>query len=352
MRKTLAEIADIVNGKVVGDKDLVITGLSGLQEAKAGEITFLANPKYIPLLNRTEASAVITARNVKATGKSIIQTDNPSLAFADLIAHVTGSDVHSFKGIHKTAIVADDAVIGKDVSIGPFTVIESRARIGDHTVIYGGCYVGYNTSIGSGGLIYPHVIIRECVTIGNNIIIHGGTVIGSDGFGYVQVEGVHKKIPQIGTVVIEDDVEIGANTTIDRARFDKTIIGKGTKIDNLVQIAHNVVLGENCIIVSQVGISGSVKVGKGAILAGQAGVTGHLTIGEGAIVNAQSGVTKSIPPHQHVIGFPAKPHIQMKRSYNYLWKLPEYIQIIKELQQRVGELERKLQAKTSRAKAK
>ena len=342
MRKTLAEIADLVNGKVVGDKDLVITGLSGLQEAKAGEITFLANPKYIPFLSKTKASAIITARNVKAPGKSIIQTDNPSLAFADLITLVTGSDRPSFKGIHKTAVIADDAVIGKDVSIGPFAVVESRARIGENTAIYGGCYIGHDTSIGSGGLIYPNVIIRERVTIGKNAIIHGGTVIGSDGFGYVNVDGVHKKIPQIGTVVIEDDVEIGANTTIDRARFDQTVIGKGTKIDNLVQIAHNVVLGENCIIVAQVGISGSVNVGKGAILAGQAGVTGHLKICEGAIVNAQSGVLKSIPPHQHVIGFPAKPHIQMKRSYRHLWRLPEYVRTIKDLQRRVEELERKL----------
>ena len=347
MHKTLAEIADIVNGKVVGDKNLVITGLNGLQEARAGDITFLANPKYIPLLKKTAASAIITARNVKAPGKSIIQTDNPSLAFADLIACVTGSSVPSFKGTHPTAIIADDAQIGASVSIGPFAVIETGVRIGDDTTIYSGCYVGRDTSIGSGGLIYPNVIIRERVTIGKNVIIHGGTVIGSDGFGYVKVEGVHKKIPQIGTVVIEDDVEIGANTTIDRARFDRTIIGKGTKIDNLVQIAHNVVLGENCIIISQVGISGSVSVGKGAILAGQAGVTGHLKIGEGAIVNAQSGVTKSIPPHQHVIGFPAKPHIQMKRSYHYLWKLPEYIQAIKDLQRKVEELERKLQEKNS-----
>jgi UDP-3-O-[3-hydroxymyristoyl] glucosamine N-acyltransferase len=347
MRKTLAAIAEIINGEVVGDKNIIVTGLSGIQEAKEGDITFLSNPKYIPLLNKTEASAVITARDVKSSKKAIIRTDNPSLAFANLITTITGKDSHPFNGIHASALIADDAVIGKNVSIGPYAIIESKSIIGDNSIIYGGGYIGHHTSIGANALIYPNVIIREHVTIGNNIIIHGGTVIGSDGFGFVHVDGAHRKIPQIGTVLIEDDVEIGANTTIDRARFGQTVIGKGTKIDNLVQIAHNVVLGEQCIIVAQVGISGSVNVGKGAILAGQAGVTGHLKIGEGAIVNAQSGVLKSVPAHQHVIGFPAKPHIQMKRSYHHLWKLPEYVKTIQKLERRVEELEKKLKEKGS-----
>jgi len=222
MQKTLAEIANIINGEVVGDKDLVVTGLSGIQEAKEGDLTFLANPKYIPLTEKTSATAIVTSRDIEISGKTIIRTDNPSLAFSNLISAMTGDDVHPFKGVHKSAFVADDCTVGKNVSLGPFAIVESKTKIGDNTIIYGGSYIGHGTIIGSGCLIYPNVTIRESIIIGDRVIIHSGTVIGSDGFGYIQVDGVHKKIPQVGTVLIEDDVEIGANVTIDRARFDQT----------------------------------------------------------------------------------------------------------------------------------
>ena len=341
MHKTLAEIANIVNGEVVGDKNLVITGLSGIQEAKEGDLTFLANSKYIPLSSKTKATAIITSRDIEITGKSVIRTDNPSLAFADLIKTMTGDDVHPFAGIHEAAFVADDCTVGKNVSIGPFAIIENKAKIGDNTIIYGGSYIGHHAVIGDDCLIYPNVTIREQVSIGNHVIVHSGTVIGSDGFGYIQVDGAHKKIPQIGTVAIEDDVEIGANVAIDRARFDQTIIGQGTKIDNLVQVAHNVVMGEDCIIISQVGISGSVNIGKGSYLLGQAGITGHLTIGEGSIVYSQCALGKSIPPQSHVSGSPARPHNEAKRVFAATQKLPQYIKIIQDLQKRVQELEAK-----------
>jgi len=347
MQKTLAEIANIVDGEVVGDKDLVITGLNGMHEASEGDITFLANPKYIPFSKKTKASAIITSRDIKVPGKPIICTDNPSLAFAKLITALTEKDELSIQGIHPSAIIADDAKLGKNVSVGPFVIIESQVKIEDNSVISAGSYIGRQTTIGKDCFIYPNVIFREKITIGNKVIIHSGSVIGSDGFGYIQIDGANKKIPQIGTVIIEDDVEIGANVTIDRARFDQTVIGRGTKIDNLVQIAHNVKIGENCIIVAQVGISGSVTIGKNVILAGQAGVTGHLKIGDGAIVNAQSGVIKSIPAGEHVIGFPAKPHIQVKRSYRHFWKLPEYARTIQQLEKRIEELEEKLLQKSS-----
>jgi len=224
MQKTLAEIASIVNGEVVGDKDLVITGLGGIQEAGEGDITFLANPKYIPFSKKTKASAIIVSRDVEIPEKSVIRTDNPSLAFTNLMASITEEGDFFPKGIHKDAFIAGDAVLGKNVSVGPYAIIEGKANIGDNTVIYGGSYVGSHTSTGNDCLIYPNVTVREKVTIGNRVIVHSGAVIGSDGFGFVQVEGVHKKIPQIGTVAVGDDVEIGANVTIDRARFDKTII--------------------------------------------------------------------------------------------------------------------------------
>ena len=342
MQKTLAEIAKIISGEVVGDKNLIVTGFSGIQDAKEGDITFLANPKYISLSKKTKATVIITSRDIKIPGKSIIRTDNPSLAFSDLIVAMSGDSMHPFKGVHKSAFIGDDCIIGKNVSIGPFAIIENEAKIGDNTIIYGGSYVGYQTAIGKDCLIYPNITIRERVFIGDRVILHSGTVIGSDGFGYVPIEGRHKKIPQVGTVKIEDDVEIGANVTIDRARFDQTVIGKGTKIDNLVQVAHNVVMGENCIIISQVGISGSCNIGKGAILAGQVGTAGHIKIGEGAVIFSRSVATKSIPAFAQVLGYPARPHKEAKRIHAHTQRLPRYVKMIEELQKKVQQLEKKL----------
>lgn len=345
MQKKLRDIAQHLNGQVQGDKDVVITGISGIKEAQPGDITFVANVKYFPLIETTKASAIIAPKEIKAPGKNLVLVDNPSLAFAKIAAFVLGEQKHFVKGVHPTAIVASDAKIGKNVAIGAYTVVESKAVIGDDTIIYNGCFVGHETVVGTHSLIYPNVVIRERITIGERAIIHSGTVIGSDGFGFAEVEGIHHKIPQVGTVVIEDDVEIGANVAIDRARFDKTFIGQGTKIDNLVQIAHNVVIGRNCIIVSQAGISGSVEIKDGAILAGQAGIAGHLTIGEGAVVAAQAGVTKSIPAHTFVSGYPAKPHDRAKKVNAALQRLPEYIKTINELKSKIAVLEEKLKKK-------
>jgi len=342
MQKRLKEIAQYLAGQVQGDGDVLIKGLSGIKEAQEGDITFVANHKYFPLIESTKASAIIAPRDLEAQGKNFILVDNPSLAFAKIASLVVGEQEHELKGIHPTAIIAKDAKIGKNVSVGAYTVIEGKVVIGDDSVIYSGCFIGHETVLGSKALIYPHVTIRERITIGNRSIIHSGTVIGSDGFGFADVEGVHHKIPQIGTVVIEDDVEIGANVTIDRARFDKTFIGQGTKIDNLVQIAHNVIIGRNCIIISQTGISGSVEVKDGAILAGQSGIAGHLTIGEGAIVAAQAGVTKSVPAKTLVSGYPAKPHDKAKKVNAALQRLPEYIKTINELKHKVAQLEEQI----------
>jgi len=344
MKFKLGEIAKIVDGELKGDPDIVITGISGIKEAKEGDITFLANPKYFSLMKSTKASAVITSQEIDFSSKPIIKTENPSLAFAKVVNLFSPPDVHHPSGIHPTAIISHSAKLGKNVAVGAYTIIEDEVEIGDGSIIYGSCYIGYKTKIGKNCLIYPGVSIREKIEIGNRVIIHSGTVIGSDGFGFAMVKGVREKIPQVGTVVIGDDVEIGANVTIDRARFDKTIIGRGTKIDNLVQIAHNVVIGENCVIVAQVGISGSTTLGKGVILAGQAGVVGHIHIGDGAIVAAQAGVTKSVPPNTKVSGYPAKPHNVAKRVNACVQKLPQLYKRIKELEEKVKELEKELKS--------
>jgi len=341
MNKTVREIAELIKGKVVGDGNIVIRGFSGIKEAKEGDISFLANPRYLPLLEITSASAIITTPDIKSSQKTLIHVENPSLAFAQLISLVTPQQTHP-KGIHPTVILGKNVNIEKDVAIGAYTVIEDNVSIGKGTVIYPNCFIGHDSKIGEDCLIYPHVSIRENITIGNRVIIHSGTVIGSDGFGFVTIEGVHHKIPQIGIVEIADDVEIGANVTIDRARFGKTFIGKGTKIDNLVQIAHNVVVGENCLIVAQVGISGSTTLGKNVILAGQVGVVGHIHIGEGAVVAAQSGVSKSVPAHTEVWGYPAKPFREAKRINACVQRLPLLYKTVEGLKKRLEELEKKM----------
>ncbi len=342
MRCTLGEIASLVGGELVGDPQAIITGISGIKEAKEGDITFLANPKYSCLVNSTKASAVITAKDVGEFPKPLIKTDNPSVAFTKVVSLVAPNDIKHPRGIHPTAIVSPLAKIGQGVAVGAYTVVEDGVQIDDSTIIYGGCYIGRHAKIGSDCLIYPHVAIRERVELSNGVIIHSGAVIGSDGFGFAMIRGIQKKIPQIGTVLIEDNVEIGANVTIDRARFDKTIIGKGTKIDNLVQIAHNVITGENCVIVAQAGVSGSTVLGQGVILAGQAGLVGHIRVGDKSIVAAQSGVTKSIPADTKVSGYPAKPHKEAKRVNACKQRLPDLYKKIKDLEAKVLELEKKL----------
>lgn len=346
MQKTLKEIAAIINGEVIGDESVVITGVAGIKEAGRGDITFLANPKYIPFIEKTQAAAIIVSRDIKSALKPIICLENPSLGFEKVVLLFSQFEVKHPKGIHPTAVLGKDVCLGKNVSIGPYVIIDDNVSLGDNTIIYGGSYIGHSTQVGSDTLIYANVTIRESVHIGNRVVVHSGTVIGSDGFGFAAINGKHHRIPQIGTVVIEDDVDIGSNVTIDRARFDKTIIGKGTKIDNLVQIAHNVVIGEDSIIVAQVGISGSTNIGKGVTLAGQSGVAGHLTVGDGAIVAGRAGVIKSIPANTVVSGFPAKPHETAKKVNACVQNLPKLYEKVNALKKKIEELEARLNCKT------
>jgi UDP-3-O-[3-hydroxymyristoyl] glucosamine N-acyltransferase len=348
MRKTVKEIAALIGGDVIGDANTVITGISGIKEAKEGDITFLANLKYAPLVEKTKASAVITSRQVIETSKPVVRTDNPSLAFAKVVSLVSDAKPRHPTGVHQSAVLGKGVKLGRDVAIGPYVVIEDDVVIGDEAIIYAGSFIGHECSLGSGVLIYSNVTIRERAVIGNRVIIHSGTVVGADGFGFISLEGAHQKIPQTGTVEIGDDVEIGANVTIDRARFDKTIIGRGTKIDNLVQIAHNVVIGENCIIVSQAGISGSTILGNNVTLAGQAGLVGHINIGDNAIVMAQAGVSKSVPPQAMVWGYPAKPVAVAKRINASVQNLPRLYNSVAELKKKVRDLEEWINKEQSR----
>ncbi|MBI2871491.1 MAG: UDP-3-O-(3-hydroxymyristoyl)glucosamine N-acyltransferase [Candidatus Omnitrophica bacterium] len=343
MKKTLSELARIVGGRVDGDPNTVITGVSGIKEASEGDITFLANPKYVPLADTTQASAIIVSEDLEPIpNHSLIRAENPSLAFARIVTLLAPNETVTPKGIHSTAVLGQHVKLGKNVAMQPYVVVDDYAEIADDVILYAGVYVGHHTKIGKATVIYPNVSIREYVEIGARVIIHSGSVIGSDGFGFATVKGVHHKIPQIGNVVLSDDVEIGSNVTIDRARFGTTFIGRGTKIDNLVQIAHNVTIGEHSIIVAQCGISGSTTVGNGVVMAGQAGIVGHITIGDNVTIAAQSGVTKSVPDNACVLGQPAKPFNRAKRIFACMAKLPEMFKSFSTLEDKVARLERKL----------
>ncbi len=341
MGMTLKQIADLVGGTLIGDGNIKIETARGIEEARKGDITFLHNPKYIDKISTTKASAVVVGESVKIESIPHIKVKNPYWAYAQILKEMAPAIPKPAIGIDKMTRIGHDVRLGKNISIGPFVVLSDRCNVGDDVTIYPGCYIGNNVEIGVGTIIYPNVTIREGCKIGNSVIIHSGTVIGSDGYGYVQYEGRHEKIPQTGIVDIGDCVEIGANVTIDRATTGITHIGEGTKVDNLVQIAHNVKIGKNCLIIAQVGISGSTVVEDNVTLAGQAGIVGHISIGEGAVVGAQAGVTKSIPPRTIVSGYPARPHKETVKIEAQIRQLPKLIEEIKALKKKIEELEKK-----------
>jgi UDP-3-O-[3-hydroxymyristoyl] glucosamine N-acyltransferase len=342
MQVTLKELSSIVGGEVSGDGSVMIGGVAGIKEASPGDITFLANPRYRKFMESTRASAVIAPPGTSGSGRPLLLSENPYLSFVKAVEFFVPNKNSYPSVIHPSAVIDEGASIGDDVGVGACAVIEEGARIGTGTVVLAGTFVGRNASIGKDCLIYPNVTIREEVKIGDRVIIHSGSVIGSDGFGFAKDGEVYRKIPQIGNVVLEDDVEIGANVTIDRATTGTTFVGKGTKVDNLVQIAHNVVIRENCILVAQVGIGGTTEIGKGATLAGQAGAVGHIKIGDGAVVAAQAGVTKSVPANTMVSGYPAREHGQAKKIYASFQKLPDLIKRVADLADRLARIEERL----------
>ena len=337
---TIAEIADTLDAVLEGDGNAEIAGLAGLQDASGNDISFLSNPKYAPLVEGTKAAAVIVNAEWRGTAPcALLRVQDADAAFARVASLFSPPPIPVVPGVHPAAVVADSAQLGEEISIGPYCVVEPDARIGDGTVLVAFCYVGHEVVIGNNCKLLPHVSICERTRMGNRVTINNGAVVGSDGFGYVRKGAVWEKIPQIGIVEIGDDVEIGANAAVDRARFGKTVIGKGTKIDNLCQIAHNCRVGENTAMAAQVGISGSTMIGNSVMLGGQAGLAGHLKVGDGAIVGAQGGVTKDVPPATFVSGYPAMPHRKATKMHAHVMRLPELKARVRELERRIEELE-------------
>ncbi|MBN1526616.1 MAG: UDP-3-O-(3-hydroxymyristoyl)glucosamine N-acyltransferase [Candidatus Omnitrophica bacterium] len=343
MTKTLKEIAVFLQGELTGDGSIAIRGVNSIEDAQPGEIAFAGPAVSEKTIEGSGASCVVVGGPLQSkTAKPLIKVDSPSVAFSRLVDLLMPERIPVPKGVHGTAIAGKKAVLGKDVALGQYVVVEDGASIGDNTVLYPFCFVGKNTKIGAGCIIYPNVTIREEVSIGNRVVIHPGSVIGSDGFGYdTQRDGTHVKIPQIGTVLIEDDVEIGACVTIDRARFSKTVIGKGSKIDNLVQIAHNVVIGPYCLAAAQTGISGSTSLGRNVVLGGQVGVADHLKLGDFVMAGAKTGISKSFPANTTLFWYPAKPVDKARDILGCVGLLPKLYERVKVLEAKIKELESK-----------
>ena len=348
---TVAELVQWLPGELLaGSHETSIRGVASLAEADEGDISFFSSPKYLAALRRSHASAVLVPPGftlaalekggAAPTGSAPawIVVENPSLAFTRLVERFSPPVVEPAPGIAPTAILGRDVRVGQGVSVGPYAVIDEGVEIGDGVRIGAGVFIGTGSVIGAGSCIYPNVTIREHSRLGRRVIVHSGTVIGSDGFGFELREGRHVKIPQTGIVQIDDDVEIGSNVSIDRARFGRTHIGEGTKIDNLVQIGHNVTIGAHSILVAQAGISGSTRLGKYVTLAGQAGIVGHIEIGDQAIVAAKAGVSKNVPAKTVVFGYPAEPLEQAKENIAYIRRLPKLVERVKKLEAELAEL--------------
>jgi UDP-3-O-[3-hydroxymyristoyl] glucosamine N-acyltransferase len=333
---TVKELAALSGGELVGDSTLKIIGAASLGEATPGEISFFTDRKYIGLLRKTRASAIFVPPDfAEPINAAQIRVSNPTKAFEQVVLKFAPKAITFAPGIHPSAVVDPSAQLGERVSIQPLAVIEPGAKIGDDTIIGAGSYVGHEAVIGSACLIYPRVTIRERSRIGSRVIIHSGAVIGADGFGFEMVDGRHHKIQQLGIVQIGDDVEIGANTTVDRARFGRTWIQEGVKIDNLVQVAHNVVIGKNSVIVAQTGISGSTRVGERVMMGGQVGIAGHLEIAGGTMIAAQSGVSKSLPGGVW-FGYPAVPIAEARKQIAWIHRLGKLFGRVKEIEKKLG----------------
>lgn len=339
----LGELAALLGGELVGDPEVEVEGASPLEEPREGCIVWIESPKLLGRAEEGPASAVIVPLLVERSEKPCIRVKNPRLAFA-LALEILYPPRPIRREVHPTAVIEERVKLGKDVAIMAYAYIGEGAKIGDRTVVYPFCYVGPEVEVGQDTVLFPGVVVYERVKIGKGVRIHAGAVIGADGFGYVKEEGGHRKIPQVGTVVIGDDVEIGANTCIDRATIGRTVVGQGAKLDNLIQIGHNVSIGKNCILAGQAGVSGSVVIEDEAILAGRAGIADHIRIGKGAIVGAQAGVIGDIPPGAFYSGYPARPHSTQMRVEAAKMRLPQLIREVQELKTRLEALEKKLLA--------
>jgi UDP-3-O-[3-hydroxymyristoyl] glucosamine N-acyltransferase len=335
---TLGRLADALGASLLGDPGLVVTGVAPLDVAGPRQISFLTDPKYLKQARASRAGALLVSRDVTGLDVPLLQVDRPQQALIALLGlfHPEPSDE---PGVHPTACVAHEARIDPSASVGPLAVVEAEAVVGPRTHIGALSFVGRRAVLGEDVRLYPRVVVREGVRIGNRVVVHSGAVLGADGFGYAFDGRAHVKIPQVGGLRIDDDVEVGANTAIDRATLGETIVRRGTKIDNLVQIGHNCDVGEDVILVSQVGIAGSSRIGNRAMLAGQVGVADHVTIGAGAILTAKSGVPSDVPAGEVWSGIPSRPTSEQKRIWAGESQLPELIRRVRALEKRLRELE-------------
>lgn len=340
---TSRQIAELAGGRLVGPADLAVHGVAALDAASPDRVSFLGNPRYARQVLPSAAGVVLVPDSFAPeppAGRAWVVCADPSAAFATIVAEFAPPPIQFPPGIHPSAVISEDASVPDSVHVGPNAVIGPRAAVGAKSVIGAGVVLGHESRIGADCLLHPNVTIRERCILGDRVIIHPGTVIGSDGFGYISGPTGHRKIPQVGIVRIDDDVEIGACVAVDRARFGATWIKRGAKIDNLVQIAHNVVVGEDCLIVAQVGIAGSSHLGRGVVIAGQVGIAGHLELHDGAVVMAQSGIGKDVPPGAVMFGSPAVSRKEYIRERAAIHGIPKLKQAVARLEQRLDELEK------------
>lgn len=340
MTRTLGEIASHVGGTVIGDGQVQVRHIRGLQEAGEGDLTFFTNPRYRSLLETTRASAILVPKGLDIPGKNLVVADDPYFAFARLL-DLFYPEKRPAPGISREAWISPDATVGEGATVYPGAYIGEKARVGRGTILFPGVFVGDEVEIGEDSVLYPNVTIYRRCRLGNRVVLHAGVVVGSDGFGFAGPGRENRKVPQTGIVQIDDDVEIGANTTIDRGTLDKTWIKRGVKIDNLVQIAHNVIIDEYSVIVAQVGISGSSKLGRGVIVGGQVGIVGHIEIGDHVMVAAKSGIHKSVPAHEIVSGYVQMPHREWLKTLACFPKLPEMRKTLADIRKRIEKLEEK-----------
>ena len=338
MKKTLRELAELVEGCVIGDAEILVEGITGIDEAGSMDLTF-AVPPHLDRAAASQAAAVIIPAFVETYAKPAIRVANPRIAFTRLLT-LFNPRPRVEHGVHPMAVVGKNVSVAKTASVMAHVFVGDDAVIGEGSILYPHTFVGEGSIIGNDCIVHPNVTLRERTLLGDRVIVQSGVVIGGDGFGYVTVDGEHLKVPQVGNVVIEDDVEIGSNTAIDRATTGSTIVKRGTKIDNLVHIAHNDVIGEHCFIVAQTGISGSVTVGHHVTLAGQTGTAGHINIGSNSVFIGRAGITKDTPDNYFGAGTPARPHSEWVREQVSLHKLPAALKKIRELEKRIEEMDK------------
>jgi UDP-3-O-[3-hydroxymyristoyl] glucosamine N-acyltransferase len=336
--KTLGQLAGHVEGKVVGDSGIIIKSVSTLEMAKADEISFLTNNKYKHLVKETKAGAIIVGQEIEA-GACLLVVDDPYYALMKIVVLLHGHRKHKDVGISNRASISESAELGKGCNVSDFAVISDNVKIGSNCVIYSGAFIGSNTVVGADCIIYPNAVIYDSCKVGNRVIIHANASVGQDGFGFATHEGNHHKIPQIGRVILEDDVEIGSSCTIERGTLDDTVIGRGSKIGDLVAIGHGTKIGPHCLLVPQVGVAGSAMLGHHCVLGGQVGVVGHIKIGNMVTIGAQAGVINDIPDGAKVVGAPAIDANLAKRAYSLIRYLPEMRKSIRRLEKESAKLE-------------